>query len=198
MRARLWLLAAAAVCLAGCGHPASGAGTAAAATTRPPFVAVITSAGTAPTAIRIPRIGASSSLSTVGLDSRGVIEVPPVSEPMQAAWYRWSPVPGAAGPAVIVGHINGGGHPGIFARLSEVHTGDTIEVDRTDRKRLTYTVTRTELADKAAFPTDAVYGDTPGSTLRLLSCGGRLDRKHHRYLDQVIVYADLTDARGAP
>lgn len=199
---RAWLcLAALAVTLTGCGTaatpPTAAVGTPTASP--PPIVAVITAKGTTPTGIQIPRIGASSTLNrTVGVDGNDVIEVPPVAQPMQAAWYRYSPVPGATGPAVILGHINGGGHPGVFARLGEVVKGDQVLVTRSDGKRLTFTVTATELADKALFPSDAVYGDTTGPTLRLLSCGGRLDKIHHRYLDQVIVYADLAAVRTTP
>jgi len=191
-----------AACLAGCGSPAptsppAGAGTATTATTSPLVVAM--SDSTRPTRIRIPTIGADSTLNkTVGVDAAQVIEVPPVEHPEQAAWYRYSVVPGQLGPAVIVGHINGGGHLGVFARLAEVKPGDTVEVTLSNRKVLTFTVQATALPAKTAFPTQAVYGDTRTAALRLLSCGGRLDREHHRYLDQVIVYADLTSVRDSP
>jgi hypothetical protein len=39
------------------------------------------------------------------------------------------------------------------------------------------------------FPTDAVYGDTAGPELRLITCGGTFDRATHSYRDNVIVYA---------
>lgn len=193
-----------AACLAGCGSPAptsppapAGAGTATTATASPLVVAM--SDSTRPTRIRIPGIGADSTLTkTVGVDAGQVIEVPPIEHPEQAAWYRYSVVPGQLGPAVIVGHINGGGHLGVFARLAEVKVGDPVEVSLSNGKVLTFTVAATALPAKTAFPTQAVYGDTRTAALRLLSCGGRLDRAHHRYLDQVIVYADLTSVRDQP
>jgi hypothetical protein len=192
------------VCLAGCGSPAptsppdlGGAGTATTATTSPLVVAM--SDATRPTRIRIPAIGADSTLNkTVGVDASNVIQVPPVEHPEQAAWYRYSVVPGQLGPAVILGHINGGGHQGVFARLAQVKVGDTAEVTLSNHKVLTFTVQATDLTPKTAFPTAAVYGDTRTAALRLLSCGGRLDKEHHRYLDQVIVYADLTSVRDSP
>jgi hypothetical protein len=193
-----------AACLAGCGVPAPTSppaldvgGTATTATASPLVVAM--SDATRPTRIRIPAISAESSLTkTVGVDAANVIQVPDVAHPEQAAWYRYSVVPGQLGPAVIVGHINGGGHQGVFAHLAEVKPGDTAEVTLSNHKVLTFTVQATALPAKTAFPTQAVYGDTRTAALRLLSCGGRLDRAHHRYLDQVIVFADLTAVRDSP
>jgi hypothetical protein len=45
---------------------------------------------------------------------------------------------------------------------------------------------------KAAFPADKVYGNTKGSELRLITCGGELDQAAHSYRDNVVVSARLT------
>ena len=50
------------------------------------------------------------------------------------------------------------------------------------------TVARTE---KTAFPTAVVYGPTPLSELRLVTCGGEFDRVAGSYRDNVIVEAVL-------
>lgn len=42
---------------------------------------------------------------------------------------------------------------------------------------------------KRAFPTDAVYGETPGPELRLITCGGAFDPNSGHYLDNVIAFA---------
>jgi hypothetical protein len=41
----------------------------------------------------------------------------------------------------------------------------------------------------ASFPTEQVYGATPDSVLRLITCGGLYDHVHGRYLDNVLVVA---------
>ena len=139
----------------------------------------------------IARIGASSTLVPLGLNPDRTVATPPVGRPGQAGYYENGPLPGEPGPAVVLGHINGGGRPGVFSRLAELHAGDRVTVSR-DGRPLTFTVYRTEQVSKSAFPTARVYGDTPGPELRLLSCGGALDRSAHRYLGQVIVYATLS------
>jgi hypothetical protein len=52
-----------------------------------------------------------------------------------------------------------------------------------------FAVYKAATVPKTAFPTAAVYSDTPGPELRLLTCGGDLDRTAHNYLSNVIVWA---------
>jgi sortase (surface protein transpeptidase) len=145
-----------------------------------------------PAGIDIPRIGARSSLVGLGLDAEGAVQVPPVEEPMQAGWFTGAPKPGEPGPAVILGHVNGGGQAGIFARLNELAEGDEVLIRRTDGTVARFTVTRVDQVPKADFPTEAVYGDTEGPELRIVTCGGTFDHGAHSYRDNVIVYATLT------
>lgn len=142
-----------------------------------------------PEALDIPRIGARSTLVPLGLNADETIEVPPVTQPMRAGWYRLGPAPGEPGPAVVLGHVDGGGRPGIFHRLKELVPGDEVLVSRKDGSTVTFAVTRVEQIDKDEFPTEAVYGDTARPELRLITCGGGFDRAAHSYRDNIIVYA---------
>ncbi|MBB4687167.1 hypothetical protein BJY18_004652 [Amycolatopsis jiangsuensis] len=117
----------------GCGFRDPGAKPALASTYVPvtkPF------AGLRPTSVEIPKIGARSSLITVLPGKDGQITVPSVQTPMQAAWYRLSPVPGEAGPAIVLGHVDGNHQPGIFFRLKDVRPGDEVDVARSDGAKL--------------------------------------------------------------
>ena len=60
---------------------------------------------------------------------------------------------------------------------------------RSDRSDVVFVVDRLESHPKNAFPTKAVYGPTPGATLRLITCGGSFDRKAGHYRDNVIAFA---------
>lgn len=165
--------------------------------TAQPAVQVPTSTGVAGTApatpveVEVPRIGAKSSLVEVGLNADQTIEVPPVDQPMQAAWYRLGPKPGETGPAVLLGHVDGNKEPGIFYRLREVVENDQILVtDQAGRSR-TFVVYRTAQVPKDTFPTDEVYGDTTGPELRVITCGGSFDTAANSYRDNTIVFAKL-------
>jgi sortase (surface protein transpeptidase) len=148
-----------------------------------------------PTRVTIPSINASSTLIPLGQKPDGELEVPPLSNPMQASWFDKSPTPGALGPAVILGHVNGNGAPGIFYRLNEMQAGQEVLVDRADGQTAVFTVSHIDTVPKDAFPSNDVYGDTPDAQLRLITCGGVLDRAEHSYLSNVIVYANLTSVR---
>jgi sortase (surface protein transpeptidase) len=144
-----------------------------------------------PTEIRIPKIGAVSSLVPLGLNPDETVEVPPIEKPMQAGWYRHARTPGEAGPAVVLGHVDGNKEPGIFFRLKELVVGDEIVVSRKDGTTAKFLVHGKEQIAKDSFPTEAVYGDTDVPELRLITCGGSFDAAARSYRDNVIVYATL-------
>jgi sortase (surface protein transpeptidase) len=157
--------------------------------------AVPTLAASTPTTVSVPSIGATSSLISLGLNADQSLQVPPLSNPMQAGWFDKSPTPGSLGPAVILGHINGSGKPGIFYKLKDVKAGDQVMVARQDGQTAVFTVSHIDTVPKAAFPADQVYGDTPDSELRLITCGGVFDPSARSYEANVVVYANLTDVR---
>ncbi|MFE0025895.1 class F sortase [Amycolatopsis sp. NPDC059021] len=176
--------------LAGCGSsdPAPAAPQSA-----PPSAVPVTKPfdGLRPTSVKIPKIGAESSLISVLPNKDGKIAVPSVKTPMQAAWYRLSPVPGETGPAIVLGHVDGNKQPGIFFKLKDVAAGDEVFVDRSDGKKLKFVVDRKDEVPKDQFPNDAVYGNTDKPQLRLITCGGAFDQAEHSYKNNVIVYAHL-------
>lgn len=186
------LIALVLLVLAGCGAGNRAAPTAVSA---PPAVAPMTHAE--PVELQVDAIDVSSRLAPLGLNTDGTVEVPPLDAPMLAGWYRHGPSPGEAGPAVILGHVNGGGEDGVFARLPELGPGDPVDVVRADGTTAVFTVTRAAQVPKSRFPTDAVYGDTAGPELRLITCGGELDTARRSYRDNIIVFAVLTGTRAA-
>lgn len=144
-----------------------------------------------PVSIDVPRIEAKSSLIPLGLNADNTVEVPPITQPMQAGWYVHGPTPGEIGPSVILGHVDGNKQKGIFFRLKELMPGDKVSVARKDGTTAEFAVTKVERVPKDKFPTDAVYGDTAEPELRLITCGGVFDKASHNYLDNIIVFARL-------
>ncbi|MBC6448922.1 class F sortase [Actinokineospora sp. HBU206404] len=142
-----------------------------------------------PVSVEIPKIRAKSSLVPVGLAADGTLEVPPTSQPLQAAWYELGPMPGEVGPSVVLGHVDGDGKPGIFHQLTKLAPGDEVLIAREDGSTVTFVVRRLQQVAKDAFPTEEVYGDTAGPELRLITCGGSFDRATGNYRDNVIAYA---------
>ena len=150
----------------------------------------------APTRVSIPSISAASSLIPLGQKKDGRLEVPPLSTPQQASWYDRSPSPGEVGPAVILGHVDGNGKPGVFVDLDKLQPGQEVMIDRADGQTAVFTVSRVGVFPKNDFPAPLVYNDTADSELRLITCGGELDREAHSYLSNVVVFANLTSVRS--
>lgn len=145
-----------------------------------------------PATLTIDRLGITSTLPELGLDPDGTIAEPPVDQPQQAGWYRYSPVPGNIGPAVVLGHVNGGGRAGIFEQLHTLTAGDLVRIDLTDGTTVAYQVDTVEQIPKDEFPTGRVYGTTTDAQLRLITCGGVFDTSRGHYDDNVIVWATRT------
>lgn len=150
------------------------------------------SATSRPVRLRVPRIGVDTGLMRLGLTARRELEVPPMARAGTAGWYDRSPVPGDTGPSVVAGHVDSRSGPAVFYRLRELRPGDRVVVDRSDGRRATFTVDRVDVVAKGAFPTRRVYGATPRSELRLITCGGTFDTATDDYLSNLVVFAHLT------
>lgn len=144
-----------------------------------------------PVSLSMPSHGVRSGLLYLGLQANGSLEVPPGHPGAPAAWYRNSPTPGEPGPSVFLGHVNASdGGPGVFAWIKQLNPGDTIEITREDGTVATFAVDRGEQYSKNAFPTQAVYGNTVGPELRLITCDG-YDPATGTFNDNYVVYAKL-------
>jgi hypothetical protein len=150
-----------------------------------------------PIRVEIAHLDVRSDLIDLDLDARGHLKVP--QDPALAGWWIGGPRPGEEGAAVIVGHVDSAHGPAVFHGLPRLEPGDTIVVHRADETEVRFAVERVERWPKDAFPTDAVYREADGAELRLITCGGRFDRRASRYLDNVIVFArEGTADRIAP
>jgi LPXTG-site transpeptidase (sortase) family protein len=148
-----------------------------------------------PVLIVIPSIKVRALVDQVGQRDDGTIETPSYAQSDSAAWYKLGPSPGEPGPTVILGHVDSKKSLAVFFDLKKLKAGDSIEITRADRRVVGYTVDAVELVSKDTFPTRRVYGDTDQSVLRLVTCGGRYDKKSREYLDNVVVFAHLSMIR---
>ena len=142
-----------------------------------------------PTRIEVPSIGVDSSLMGLGLDAQGAMQVP--AEGFPAGWYTGAPTPGETGPAVIAGHVDWAGVPGVFFELANLEPGAEISVTREDGSIARFEVTEVTTFPKDEFPTDLVYGTLDYAGLRLITCGGAFDESAGSYQDNVVAFAKL-------
>ncbi len=157
--------------------------------TVPVPVEPVTMPRSAPVRVTIPELGVRSPVMELGFDDDGSMEVPPGGYP--AGWFDRSPTPGELGPAVLAGHVDWGGEPGVFWGLRTLRPGDQVLVDRADGSTATFAVDRVAQYAKDEFPAGSVYGDIDEAGLRLITCGGGFDPDVDSYRDNVVVYASL-------
>ncbi|WP_043444125.1 sortase domain-containing protein [Arthrobacter sp. L77] len=145
----------------------------------------------APVTLEIGSIGVRTDLLRLGLRENRSLEVPPDGPGAPASWYDESPTPGDRGPAVLLGHVNAtDGGKGVFADLRALAAGDRMSVTREDGTTAVFEFQRGEAYGKDEFPTLEVYGNTPGSELRLITCDG-YNPDTGEFDDNYVVYATL-------
>jgi hypothetical protein len=156
---------------------------------RPRHVTTAPATTSPPVRLVIPLIGVDSALQPLGLLPDGSLQ-PPTAWAV-AGWYRGGVIPGAVGPAVIIGHVDSYSGPAVFFRLRDLRPGDAVLVRRQDGGALVFMVDASDRYPKSHFPTAAVYGATATPVLRLITCTGEFDRSTGNYLDNLVVSAHL-------
>jgi Sortase domain len=146
--------------------------------------------------IRIPAIGVDAELVELGLQTDAAMEVPETAR--LAGWYRFGPTPGQLGPAVLTGHADWKHEIGVFHDLGKLREGNELTIGRSDGTGAVFRVARVVQYPKSLFPSREVYGDTDHAALRIITCGGSLDRDADGYRDNVIVFATLIGSVDVP
>jgi LPXTG-site transpeptidase (sortase) family protein len=143
-----------------------------------------------PARIVIPAIEVDAKIIKVGLrhDGSGSMEVPPYG---LAAWFRNGPVPGEAGPTVIIGHVDSKSKPDVFNRLKDLKAGDEILVYDKSGDMATFVMDSNELIQKSELPTQRIWNGTTDPVIRLITCGGKWDATRGHYSSNLIVYGHL-------
>jgi len=142
-----------------------------------------------PVELRIPAISLDVSLSTLGLNTNGTVQVP--TDIQQPGWYELGPSPGQDGSAVILGHVDSYKGPAVFFNLRSLTTGDLIDVNLADGATAQFKVTSLATYAKTAFPDQQVYGSHGYSALQLVTCSGVFDTRTGHYLSNIVVSTTL-------
>jgi sortase (surface protein transpeptidase) len=154
-----------------------------------------------PVSISIPAIGVRSRLLHLGLSADDSIGVPPLDDPPltnEAAWYKYSPVPGQPGASIIDGHVDSAADgPAVFFRLGALRPGDRVRISLSSHQVVVFRVTGVRLYAKSRYPARLVYDATSYPALRLITCGGAFDPVSRTYLSNVVAYATLLSVRPA-
>ncbi|MFI0821562.1 class F sortase [Streptomyces sp. NPDC021098] len=147
-----------------------------------------------PVRVDIAAVGVHAPVIGAGLDRKGAVKPPSFSRANSVAWYRGGPEPGTVGAALLVGHVDTRSKPAVFYRLSDLRRGEKVRVARSDGSTAEFTVEDVAMVSAKRFDARRVYGARSDgrAELRLITCGGRFDRKTRTYSANVVVSAYLT------
>ncbi|WP_443056641.1 class F sortase [Streptomyces sp. MUM 178J] len=148
----------------------------------------------APTRLKIPKIGVDAPFTGLKIGSSGALDPPPADDTNLVGWHASGISPGERGTALIAGHLDTATAPAVFARLRELKRGDRFEVRRADGTTAVFLVDAVESFRKDDFPDKRVYDDTPDALVRLITCAGAYDRKAKDYTENLVVFAHLVPA----
>jgi hypothetical protein len=155
----------------------------------PAKVAILATARSTPVELSIPALSLSVSLSTLGLNADGTVQVP--TNVQQPGWYGLGPSPGEVGSAVILGHVDSQAGPAVFFKLSSLVAGDMVDVTLADGVTAQFKVTSASTYLKTNFPDQEVYASHGFSGLQLVTCTGVFDDQTGHYLSNAVVYTSL-------
>jgi len=155
-----------------------------------------------PWRITVPSIGVAAKLVPLGAPNGSAgpdalsLPVPPLAKAaIETGWYRFTAVPGAAGNAVIVGHVDTYIGPAVFYNLYRLRPGAPVYVVA-DGTRQRFDVTSVRELPKPSFPVSQVFGSTKRHMLWLITCGGAFDYATRHYLDNIVVSASWVPGHG--
>lgn len=141
----------------------------------------------APVRLRIPALGVDAPIIPVGVEAKGSMEVP--EDVATAGWYRFGPLPGSRGSAMVIGHVDSRTQgPGVFFGLSTLRLGERIGVRITGGLTQLFVVEARRFFAKDELPQDLFARDGP-PRLTLVTCGGGFDERTRSYSHNVVVYA---------
>ena len=145
-----------------------------------------------PAHLLIPAIQLSASVEVVGVMQSGDLATPARNPWTSVGWYAGGPRPGERGSAVIDGHLDRPGHvPAVFWRLSDLRPGALVLVNERGGHQLHFRVTRLAFYPPAQAPVEAIFGDTSGTYLNLITCAGDWIPSQHQTTLRLVVYTTL-------
>jgi LPXTG-site transpeptidase (sortase) family protein len=146
-----------------------------------------TTANLFPKILHIPAINVSANIQYVGITKKGNMATP--NNFIDVGWYKYGPLPGAIGSAIIAGHVDDGfALPAVFSNLNKLKIGDNIYVETEGGDIIHFVVTDKKIYDYNA-PTEDIFNQNDSSLLKLITCAGVWNEQYGTHDKRLVVTA---------
>jgi sortase (surface protein transpeptidase) len=138
----------------------------------------------------IPSLGINAQIEKVGINDKGNIASPKTFKTV--GLYKYGPVPGAPGVAILDGHVNNGlGLKGVFADLEDIEIGNIITIVDEKGKKLDFQVEKIATVDYTTRLDEISFKNSGQSQILLVSCQGNWVKNEKTYDKRLLVLANL-------
>jgi LPXTG-site transpeptidase (sortase) family protein len=146
-----------------------------------------------PVRLLIPALDIDANMQLAGITLEGNMGIP--SNFTDVAWYKYGPLPGEVGSAVIDGHVdNGLALPGVFKFLGNIQRGDAITVRMSNGKTVDFKVSAVDSYDYKNVSINTIFANTSKPILRLITCTGAWVQADRTYGQRLVVTAELVSS----
>ncbi|UVI27458.1 class F sortase [Paenibacillus spongiae] len=144
--------------------------------------------GVTPVRLYIPAVRIHAKLEPVSVTDKGQMDVPRSTE---RVGYLASPgtLPGAAGNAVMDGHVDTYNGPAVFFGLKKLKKGDAVVVKGSKGEKVTFVVESVETFKNGEAPIQKIFGSTDEARLNLITCAGKYSRSKKEHEARLVVFA---------
>lgn len=141
-----------------------------------------------PRQLEIPAINVASVVEPVGVNQQGNMVAP--SDWRDVSWYQPGFKPGERGNAVFSGHLDWDDRQAVFWELDELTYGDIVRVSG-DNRELIYMITDSRQYDYQVADTTPIFGKSPTSQIKLITCDGEFIEGSDTYQKRLILIGKL-------
>ncbi|MFC4302580.1 class F sortase [Cohnella boryungensis] len=143
--------------------------------------------GIVPTRLYIPSLDLHADIEPVGVLDNGQMGVPADTE--SVGYLAGGALPGAAGNAVMAGHVDHYKGPAVFYGLRYLKKGDQVVVKNVAGRAIAFVVDEVKSYKPSEAPIRQIFGPSAESRLNLITCSGKYSRKKREHQERLVVYA---------
>ncbi|WDZ55585.1 class F sortase [Paenibacillus polymyxa] len=146
--------------------------------------------GIAPYMLDIPKVRIHSIIEPVTYLENGQMGVPGNTD--RVGYLSNNVLPGAAGNAIMDGHVDTYTGPAVFYPLKKLKKGDYVYVTGDNGCRLQFVVESVQFYLTPEAPIQTIFGSTEERRLNLITCAERYSRSKKEHEGRLVVFTKFS------